>query len=573
MSQARDGAGNGTDDFGAAMPHQSDRTAAVGRTGPGRWRQTLLMRTSVVIMVAGLAGCESVSDTYDDVVGWLDGEDETAPPPANGGFQSASTVPPAPDETAEDRRQRLRRELAGDTPQEYSDQGLTAQGAQSAGTYPPPAEGYPPAGDQVAAAPTPAPTPAPAPGSQSFPAPQQQQYTPPPEPSGLQPLFGSSSSPQPAPQPQSQPQPAYPAPGTASYPPPAADSTAASPYPDAPVQSYPTPTQTYPSAETGAPQTASSGGYGVQPLFGAGSPQPAPAAQPQAPVPSQLPSPPAGMGTGMPTGGSPAGAAPDFGAGAPASDATVQNTTDPYLAYYGQSQPDLVPPEPSPTDAVAPQFDSTSLPQTASAAGTGPVPLQGAGQPTAAPPSYAQQVPSALPVQASPTTAFGSPIMNRRSPAPAAMGRSVAAHSSVGARMMQPVAATAGPVARAGQYFSGRPVKVGTIYFSNGSAGLSRDDVQVLRQIARLHSERGGLIQVVGHASHRTRQMDPMRHRLANFGVSLSRGAQIKRALQRMGIDAQSIAVAAESDSQPIYRESMPSGEAGNRRAEVFFVY
>ena len=38
-----------------------------------------------------------------------------------------------------------------------------------------------------------------------------------------------------------------------------------------------------------------------------------------------------------------------------------------------------------------------------------------------------------------------------------------------------------------------------------------------------------------------------------------------------MGMAPESIIVDARSDSMPLYYEVMPSGEAGNRRAEIYF--
>lgn len=539
MSQARDGAETGLVELGRTT---SQRNTPI-RTGDSRvgLRRGLLRRTGIAIVLAGLAGCDTVSETYDDVVGWLDGDDETAPPPARNGFADASAVPPAPTETAEDRRQRLRRELAGDTTATYSGESLTAQGATPAT----PQTGAPQTGTLY---------PAPAtPGTTTYPAPASR----PAEPAGgLQPLFdqGGGMAPQTA---------AGPATGTTVAP--------AYPAPTYPAQTYPSPTGGSPAGSPGypAPQTADAGGYGIQPLFGNTPGQPAGTAYPQAPVPSQLPTPPTGMG------GQVAGA-PGFGA-APAADASLQNTTDPYIAYYGRTQSGLVPQEPSPVDTAAPAFDRTSRPQTASA---GPVPLQPAGpagQPATAQqprPTFGQQVPSALPVQATPTTAFGSPVMNRRTAAPAAIGGQMTGRPGYASgRLLQTVSAPAMPIARAGRYFNGRRQQAGTIYFGNGSAGLDANDRRVIRQIADIYRRRGGgLIQIVGHASHRTRQLDPMRHRLANFEISLRRGAQVKQALQRLGIDPRVIAVAAESDRQPVFRENMPSGEAGNRRANIFFV-
>jgi flagellar motor protein MotB len=47
----------------------------------------------------------------------------------------------------------------------------------------------------------------------------------------------------------------------------------------------------------------------------------------------------------------------------------------------------------------------------------------------------------------------------------------------------------------------------------------------------------------------------------------------VARELMRLGVKPGKIFVGARSDSNPIYYESMPAGEAGNRRAEIFVDY
>ena len=65
--------------------------------------------------------------------------------------------------------------------------------------------------------------------------------------------------------------------------------------------------------------------------------------------------------------------------------------------------------------------------------------------------------------------------------------------------------------------------------------------------------------------------MDPIKHKMVNYGVSVNRADKIARELRKMGLAPESIVVDARSDSMPLYQETMPSGEAGNRRAEIYF--
>ncbi|MGA0393817.1 MAG: OmpA family protein [Rhodospirillales bacterium] len=117
-------------------------------------------------------------------------------------------------------------------------------------------------------------------------------------------------------------------------------------------------------------------------------------------------------------------------------------------------------------------------------------------------------------------------------------------------------------------------VKVATILFPNGSSRLSVRDRQILSDVAQIQRESGGRpLVVVGHASSRTRDMNPARHRNVNLKLSQTRANRVARALRRLGVPGQSVQTQAVGDSQPIYYEVMPSGEAGNRRADIYINY
>jgi len=113
-------------------------------------------------------------------------------------------------------------------------------------------------------------------------------------------------------------------------------------------------------------------------------------------------------------------------------------------------------------------------------------------------------------------------------------------------------------------------VRVATIMFENGSYKLNARDRSILASVRRIQQERGGRLRVVGHASSRTRNMDPVRHKMINFNVSASRANAIVNELIKQGLDKSSVDADAVSDSSPVYFEFMPSGEAGNRRAEIY---
>ncbi len=112
--------------------------------------------------------------------------------------------------------------------------------------------------------------------------------------------------------------------------------------------------------------------------------------------------------------------------------------------------------------------------------------------------------------------------------------------------------------------------KAAVIYFASGSAKLNVDGRNALHKVADLHKQRGGVIRVVGHASSRTQEVSAEKHELINFNISYKRARAVADELIRHGVAADKVVVISRSDSEPAYHEWMPSGEAGNRRAEVF---
>ena len=99
---------------------------------------------------------------------------------------------------------------------------------------------------------------------------------------------------------------------------------------------------------------------------------------------------------------------------------------------------------------------------------------------------------------------------------------------------------------------------------------LSKQDRSIIASVRQLQKERGGKIRIVGHASSRTKDTDSVSHKMINLKVSVARAEAVARELIRMGLDKTKLQVDAVSDSTPVFHEYMPSGEAGNRRAEIF---
>ena len=111
---------------------------------------------------------------------------------------------------------------------------------------------------------------------------------------------------------------------------------------------------------------------------------------------------------------------------------------------------------------------------------------------------------------------------------------------------------------------------VAVIYFAHSSARLDGTDRGVLRDVVALQRQSGAKIRVIGHASANTAVTDQITHDLTNFEMSLQRANSVAAALIALGAASDSVRAEARSDKQPVYHEFMTTGQAGNRRAEIF---
>lgn len=123
---------------------------------------------------------------------------------------------------------------------------------------------------------------------------------------------------------------------------------------------------------------------------------------------------------------------------------------------------------------------------------------------------------------------------------------------------------------RAGEATTAGGERVAIVYFRHASASLQSRDRNVLRKVAGLYQKHNGGVRVVGHASRRTATMDMIAHRMANLDISMRRAEVVADALVSFGVPRGKIQVEAQSDRDPRYHEFMPTGEAGNRRSEIY---
>ena len=110
------------------------------------------------------------------------------------------------------------------------------------------------------------------------------------------------------------------------------------------------------------------------------------------------------------------------------------------------------------------------------------------------------------------------------------------------------------------------------IYFPGDGSTLSPAALTLIRTAVAQYKSSGGdaSVRVVGHASSRTANMSVEKHLEVIFDKSQARANAVAQELIREGVPAAKVLVDAVGDSQPVYYESMPQGENGNRRAEIF---
>jgi outer membrane protein OmpA-like peptidoglycan-associated protein len=110
------------------------------------------------------------------------------------------------------------------------------------------------------------------------------------------------------------------------------------------------------------------------------------------------------------------------------------------------------------------------------------------------------------------------------------------------------------------------------VYFPGDGTALNAAARSQIRAAVTAFKAGGGsgTVRVVGHASSRTANMPVERHLEVIFEKSQKRANAVAQELIHQGVPADHVHIDAVGDSQPIYYESMPRGEDGNRRAEIF---
>ncbi|WP_085883170.1 OmpA family protein [Oceanibacterium hippocampi] len=309
-----------------------------------------------------------------------------------------------------------------------------------------------------------------------------------------------------------------------------------------------------------------------------------PAAAPQMPVATDTlaaPRSPTPMISQM--AGSGTAAATTATAGAAATAATTAAGTAATTAAAAGS---VVPAAPTPPQVAPPVGGRAIAPPPVTAPSMPPAPTTVARAPSA--PSYPAAQPQATaPTQAPAVSATGNVLED--------VYNSQLAASSAGATTLPPniafdpnratvpggaqapasfafdAGATAGAASGSsdGGSWPGNPEAV--IKFGDGSTRLGNGDRARIAVVAEKLGQYAGYVRVVGHASSRTRNMSIEEHMMVNFRMSMARARAVAQVLAEAGVDPARILIEAKGDSEPVYYEAMPSGEAENRRVEIFF--
>jgi len=276
---------------------------------------------------------------------------------------------------------------------------------------------------------------------------------------------------------------------------------------------------------------------------------------------------------------------------APAPDTSSADTQSDNSPTVDASAPTAPAPPPAPTASnlppaePAPVADSQSpapAPQTAMAVSPSDAAL--GFRPSTAPPldaTVGQFVPQPIIARYNQTAgaAGTSPRMAAITEPTAKMRSAPASHASVGGPESMSGAVVANldalqaPASTQAVYANAQGLPPAAVVLFPGDGTLLNSDARAqVRAAVEAFKQSGGqgYVRVVGHASSRTSNMPVEKHLEVIFNKSQDRANAVAKELIREGVPANRVLVEAVGDSQPVYYESMPKGEDGNRRAEIF---
>ena len=259
-------------------------------------------------------------------------------------------------------------------------------------------------------------------------------------------------------------------------------------------------------------------------------------------------------------------------AGAPAPDSSAPPSGSP--AQPAPAAPAAAPAQPTPEAPSA-------APPAGAVAGAQPVAMSDAAlgfKPSAAPPldpSISQFVAPPIIARYQETAANAGvatgPIAPVNGSTPRTKPRSVGGPSSMSGAVVANLGVLNTPAPSVYTNAVGGAPQAVVLFPSDGTAITAAARAQIRSVVAAFRQRGGtGYIKIVGHSSSRTANMPIEKHLMTIFAKSQARANSVAHEIIREGIPASHVLVEAVGDSQPVYYESMPQGEAGNRRAEIF---
>jgi outer membrane protein OmpA-like peptidoglycan-associated protein len=285
-------------------------------------------------------------------------------------------------------------------------------------------------------------------------------------------------------------------------------------------------------------------------------------------------------------------------ASAPAADTSVAQVSPPPPQPAPVASAELAPPPaPAPQAAMTPAPQRVAMAQTAmTQAAPPPAPMPHSGMPTmaeinpsdaalgfrpsSAPPldsNIGQFVPQPIIARYDQTAAgahIAQPQIASAAPAPRARStKAMGGPEMSGAVVANLDAIQSAPQTQPAAYANPQGLPPNAVVFFPGDGTLLSAEGRLrIRAAVEEFKQRGGTgyIRVVGHSSSRTSNMPVEKHLEFIFNKSQDRANVVAQEMIKEGVPANRVLVEAVGDSQPVYYESMPKGEDGNRRAEIF---
>ena len=114
-------------------------------------------------------------------------------------------------------------------------------------------------------------------------------------------------------------------------------------------------------------------------------------------------------------------------------------------------------------------------------------------------------------------------------------------------------------------------LKVAVIYFSRADATLDENARDVLTRVAEYANKAGGAVWLFGYASAKLELTGGGSAFKAQRDLSGVRVREVALALAKSGVPVDKLQLVARGAYDPAYLETQPTGEAGNRRVEIYF--